>query len=82
MTSISVAFNELFFGSGAWLGLLLLLVIIVVLSVRVKYAGVLTLPVTVFLGIDYLNNDLLWHGLIMFFAAIFIILNLVLGDKT
>lgn len=77
MSSISQAFTELFYGSGAWLGILLLLALIIVLSSRVKYAGVLMLPVAVFLGIDYLTNDLLWNALIMFFTSIFIIINLV-----
>lgn len=76
MSSIALAFQELFYGAGAWLGLLLLLAIIIVLSVRVRYAGLLTLPICIFLGIDYLTNDLLWNALIMFFASIFIVINI------
>jgi hypothetical protein len=76
MSSISVAFQELFYGSGAWLGLILLLALITVLSARIKYTGVLLLPVSIFLGIDYLNNDLMWHGIIMFFCAVFVVINL------
>lgn len=80
MSSISQVFTELFYGSGAWLGILLLLTIIISLSAKIKYAGVLTLPIVVFLGIDYITNDLLWNAVIMFFASIFIVISLVKHD--
>lgn len=80
MTDISLVFSELFYGSGAWLGILLLLTILISLSAKIKYAGVLTLPIVVFLGIDYITNDLLWNAVIMFFASIFIIISLVKND--
>lgn len=76
MSGVSVAFDELFFGTGAWLGLLLLLALIMVLSAKIKYSGVLMLPVSIFLGIAYLDNDLFWHGIIMFFCAVFVVINL------
>lgn len=76
MSSISEAFTELFFGSGSWLGLLLLLAIIITLSIKTRYAGVLMLPVSIFLAIDYITNELLWYSLIMFFTSIFVIINI------
>lgn len=80
MSEIAEAFNELFYGAGAWLGLLLLLALIVSLTVKTKYAGVFMLPVTIFLAIDYLDYPaLLWNSLIMFFASVFIVINLVKG---
>jgi len=66
-------FFELLYGSGSWFGVLLLLAFIIGLLMRWKYSGVLLLPVTVFLAIDYLNNDLAWQSMIMFVTSVFII---------
>lgn len=71
-TALNDLFNVLFYGSGAWLGLLLMLLLIFGLIIKYPKAGLLMLPVTVFLGINYLNNDLGWHGLIMFLTSTFI----------
>lgn len=76
MSSISEVFEELFFGTGSWLGLLLLITIIIALSLKVRWGGVLTLPILIFLGIDYITNELLWNALIVFFASIFILINI------
>lgn len=78
--TIQITFQELFYGSGAWLGLLLLLILLILLSLKVKFANLLTVPITIFLGIEYLSNDLMWHGFIMFLSSIFLILNLVRNE--
>lgn len=79
--SVADVFTELFYGAGAWLGLILVLGIIITLSLKTKYAGLLMLPVSVFLGIDYLGYPaLMWNAVIMFFAAIFITINLVKNE--
>jgi hypothetical protein len=75
MSGIALVFDELFYGSGAWLGILLLLVIILGISLKTKYAGLLMIPVTVFLGIDYLTEDMLWHSIIMFITSVFVVIN-------
>ena len=78
--SISSVFEELFYGSGSWLGLLLFLAIITALTLKAKYTGLLMLPVTVFLAIDYLSYpSLLWHSVIMFLASVFIIIQIAKG---
>jgi len=66
-------FFELLYGSGSWFGVVLLLAFIIGLLTRWKYSGVLLLPVTVFLAIDYLKNDLAWQSIIMFVSSVFII---------
>jgi len=66
-------FFELLYGSGSWFGVLLLLAFIIGLLMRWKYSGVLLLPITIFLAIDYLNNDLAWQSIIMFVSSVFII---------
>lgn len=73
---IAAVFTELFFGSGAWLGLLLLLSIIFSLSLKNKLLNVLMLPVTIFLGIAYLGYPALtWHALIIFLSSIILVIN-------
>ena len=76
MSSIALVFGELFFGSGSWLGILLLLVIILAISLKTKYAGVLMIPVTIFLGIEYLSKGMPWHTIIMLITSVFVILNM------
>lgn len=76
-SDIALAFTELFVGSGAWLGLLLFMAIVVTLSLKEKYVGVLMIPVCIFLGINYLSYpSLMWHAIIMFFTAVFIMIKL------
>jgi len=64
-------FNALLFGQGAWLGLIIILVICIVAIGAWKYSACLFIPVAIFLGIAYLSYDLGWHALIMFFASCF-----------
>jgi len=68
------AFNALFYGEGSWLGLLLMIALIVGLVSKWKLAGGLFIPVSIFMGINYFNHDLGWHGLIMFLVAIFVLI--------
>ncbi|MDH7607711.1 MAG: hypothetical protein QHH12_08180 [Candidatus Bathyarchaeota archaeon] len=75
--AINGAFEALFFGTGSWLGLLLLLSICVGLLTMWKWSGILLLPVTIFLGIEYLNRDMAWHAMIIFFTSIFILFFMV-----
>ena len=77
MSDVELAFTELFFGTGSWLGILLLLSIIVVLALKNRFIAVLMIPVTLFLGIDYLDNGLMWNSIIMFLSSIFILLNAI-----
>ena len=74
---IEEVFTELFFGAGSWLGLLLLLSLILGLLFKNRYIGALMLPVSIFLGINYLNYNLGWHAIIMFFTSIFILVFMI-----
>ena len=82
MNELELTFYELFYGSGKWLGILLLLSIVITLIIKSRYASILVLPVTIFMGIDYLSipnpsQSNLWCAIIMFFASIGIIINLI-----
>jgi len=81
MSAIDDVFTALFFGTGSWLGLLLFITLILGVTFAWKYGGLLMMPVSVFLAINYLDNDLGWHGLIMVLVAIFIIGSMVYAEK-
>ena len=70
--TLNAVWESLFFGSGSWLGLLIIISIVASLLIRFKYIAVLTTPVMILLGVDYLNHTLGWHALIMFFTSIFV----------
>lgn len=70
-------FDELLYGTGSWIGITLMLAIFLAMLVKWKYSGVLFLPITILMGIDYLNQDLDWQAIIMFLSSIFILLYLI-----
>ena len=72
-TIVNQALEALFFGSGSWLGILLFLTLIVALIIKWKYSGILLFPVTLFLGLEYLDQSLNWHATIMFFSTVFML---------
>jgi len=84
--AIEEIFYELFFGSGGWLGLLLLLTIIVLLGMKSKVLAVLFIPLSIFLGVTYIqnvdpSNNLMWGGILMFLATIFLTVRLAKDDS-
>ena len=82
MTAIDDAFNTLFFGSGSYLGILLLLALVIGLFLKWKYSAILTFPITLFLGMEYLDNSLNYHAGIMFFTTAFILMALYMKRDT
>ena len=79
MTEVSEIFTELFYGSGSWLMLIILVSIIMIVSLKVKYSCVIFIPICLFLGLSYLDNateanNLLWHTIIIWILPIFSIL--------
>jgi len=77
MSEADEFFNALFFGNGSWLGLILIVLLMMVLIYRWKEVGVLMIPVSVLLGIEYLSNNLGWHAMIMFLNGVFMIIYLI-----
>lgn len=73
MSSIAVSFQELFYGAGMWLGILILLGLVFTLAMKNKYCAVIAIPITSFLGMDYIANATTqshyWGAIIMFFAT-------------
>jgi hypothetical protein len=64
-------FNELLFGSGSWLGLIIICILMLVLASMNKYAGIIAMPIGIFLSIEYATRGLGWHAVLSMLAAIF-----------
>jgi len=80
--AIEELFTELFFGSGCWLGAIILILFIYVGAYLNKYLRLLFIPVSIFLGIWYINNmglntDLQWIALIFFITPIILVIMLI-----
>ena len=75
MVSMLEEWNDLFtallFGEGSWLGLIIILVIFIIAIGAWKYSACLFIPIAIFLGIAYLNQNLGWQAITMFFASCF-----------
>ena len=80
MSEIELAFDELFYGSGMWLGLLLLIAIVIAISLKTKYAGIITLPATVFIAINYFTEEFYWGGILMLLTGVFVIYTTFKGN--
>jgi len=79
-------FYQLFFGSGAWLGLIGMLAVMFAVSAFVKYIGGIFAVIAVFMGILYfqnvVSNDMfMWSGIIMWLSAIFLLYIGIAGKK-
>lgn len=79
MPTFAEFFNELLFGSGAWLGFLLIITIVLLLSLKVKYSSIILIPTTIMIGILYLenvavNSNFMWATIIMFLLTPFMLL--------
>jgi len=77
-------FNELLFGTGAYLGAILICAIVLLVTYKVRYSGALFMPITIFLGIQYLNtvpqnSNLIWVGILMFIMSIYSLGTLING---
>lgn len=78
MNEVEQAFEALFFGAGCWLGILLYLVVIGLACARVRYLGLLGIPISILLAIEYMGrataeNNLAWCAIIMFLSVPFLL---------
>lgn len=86
-TEIQDAFYELFFGvQGGWIGFLIVASIMLLVTAKVRYAGILFMVVSVMMGIMMLgelavNNDLMWCCLMYFAMPAFLFLVMASGKS-
>jgi len=80
LTEVQEAFYELMFGYGRFFGLLFFLVIVLVVSQKLKRGSILFLPVMLLLAMEYNANvstsiDFYWSIIILFFGAVYVVYN-------
>jgi len=74
MFVLSAAINALLYGSFSWY-LLIIFIILAFTAVLIRRAlGALMVPICVLFGLEYLANDLGWHGLIMILTSVFLVI--------
>ena len=69
-------FDDLLYGPLVYLVLLLYLILIFALQYKWKETGALTIPLSIIIGLQYLEEDLGYPALIMFGCGIMLILTL------
>jgi len=74
LEAVNAALDALFFGSGSLLGLILMLGLCFSLQMGLKYLGALIVPIMILFGLEYIDNGLGWHALLMFFGSIIVLL--------
>lgn len=86
MNDIELAFYELFFGvQGGWIGFILVASIMLLVTAKVKYSGILFMVVSVMMGVMMAgeplatDNNLLWCMLMYFSMPIFLLLVMYKG---
>ena len=72
--AIETIFQELLYGSMSYLVLLVFLALVWALVLMRKELAALMLPFSVIMALEYLTNNLGWHGLFMFINSIFVML--------
>lgn len=82
MPEIDDAFNALMFGSGAWIGFLLIAGIIILITYRVKESSLIFMPVSAIFGVLYLRNVavssmFMWAAVFMFCLPIYLMVRLI-----
>lgn len=69
-------FESLFFGTGAWLGLLLFMIVCVALVAISKYTVVFVVIIVIMMEVEYyarldIYGNYVWHMIILMFFALF-----------
>jgi len=88
MNDIQLAFYELFFGAqGGWIGFLLVASIMLLVTVKVRYAGIMFSVASVMMGIMMaeelaVNSNLMWCTVMYFLMPFFLILVMFKGGKS
>ena len=86
MSEIIEFFNELMFGSGAWIGLILILSIAFLVSYKAKYSSLVFIMILIFMGMNYwdevggkisFTSNFVWAIIIDFIGVIILALILL-----
>lgn len=85
VTQAQDLFNELLFGSGGWLGLIIVMSLSFLITYKIKYASIPFSIVSFFLGLllwDNIatNNNLMWASIVYMFMPIFLLVIALKGE--
>ena len=78
LNAVDQAFESLFYGTGSWLGILLIIILTLGIVLKWAYAGALVLPVIIWMSYDYYQKiqeggGYHWHFIVLLVLATFII---------
>jgi len=79
-------FESLFFGTGAYLGLLLFMIVSVALVAISKYTAIFVVIITVLFEVEYYNRldeygNHVWKMVILLFFALFVCINALIDKR-
>lgn len=80
-SAIEIVFNELFFGSGFWIGFIIITAFSIGISYRYKYSGTIFIFVLFFMAVQYYQNlsassNYMWGVILCFVEMLFILIHL------
>lgn len=65
-------FNELMFGSGNWIGLIIIAVILLIMAGLHRWGGIIAMPIGILVGLEYASHNLGWHAILLIFEGILV----------
>jgi len=71
MTDFSDFFTQLFTGTGALFGLIIVISIMILIALMHKYAGILSFSIGMLMTFQYLEANLPYEAIIMMIASLF-----------
>jgi hypothetical protein len=67
-------FQEVLFGSGSWIGLILIISLLLIIATINRYSSIIVLPISILLSIQYMQNNLGWHAILIALVGIIIMM--------
>jgi len=84
---IQAVFKELMFGSGAWIGFLIIIIGAVVLYTLTTFSAIIATGFMFFLGLLYfenvtaIDNMFMWGGVLCFMTGTFMLVGMATSDR-
>jgi hypothetical protein len=71
MTAIDDVFNAIFYGSGAPLGLLIIITFLIGIMLAHKYLGIFSFALSGFMALQYITQNMPLYTVVMSFFSVF-----------
>lgn len=84
---IEIMFNELFYGAGGWIGFLLIATIMLLVTWKIKWGGIIFIPASIMIGIMLMNNlavddNLMWAMMMYFMMPFFLFIEMATRNRS